>query len=81
MGPGRSRRVSLGESSRSEGAGPGKSVSMQAFRSEGSDSRNLESVSMQALRGEGSDGRHLSSWLLDPLLSSFFPAYVTSLGA
>ena len=25
--------------------------------------------------------RNLPSWLLDPLLSSFFPAYVTFLGA
>ena len=63
VGPGRSRRVSLGGSSRSQVAGPGKSVSKQAFCS------------------EGSDGRHLSSWLLDLLLSFFFPAYVTSLGA
>ena len=58
-----------------------KSVSVQDSRSEVSDSRNLETVSMQAFCGEGSDGRHLSSWLLDLLLSFFFPAYVTSLGA
>ena len=38
-------------------------------------------VRQHAVRSEGSDGGHLSSWLLDSLLSSFFPAYVTSLGA
>ena len=58
-----------------------ESVSMQDFRGEGSDGRNLESISMQAFRGEGSAGRKLSSLLLDPIVSSLFPAHVTSLGA
>ena len=58
-----------------------REVRQHAVHSEGSDGRHLASVSMQAFRSEGSDCRNLSSWLLDPLLSSFFPAYVTSLSA
>ena len=47
--------------------------------------RNLLSetllFSMQVSGHEEFVVRNLPSWLLDPLLSSFFPAYVTFLGA
>ena len=74
--PGESREKPQSKSWRKQqvlGSRP-REVRQHAVRSEGSDGRHLDSVSTQAFRSEGSDGRHLSSWLLDPLLSSFFPA-------
>ena len=51
-----------------------REVRQHTVRSEGCDGRHLESVVVRNLKAE------TPSWWLDPLLSSFFPAYVTSLG-
>ena len=76
--PGGSRKKPQSKSGRKQqvsGSRP-REVHQHMVRSEGSDGRNLESVVVRDLMAET-----LSSWLLDPLLSSFFPAYMTSLGA